>query len=72
MQRNHVKSYLDNKDGYVWLIRVYELNQHYIVDQNRGMRFVNLRNNVSLANKTPIISDEEFLKISDQIMKIRS
>lgn len=60
---NHVKDYLSNKKGYIWFLKIYKLKENIIVDKHRGMRFINLKNEISLVNKVPVIGEKEYSNI---------
>lgn len=64
---NHVKSYLENKKGYVWLLRVYELQEPIFGEKNMGMVFANLKKGASLDGMKPVISDNEFKEIESKL-----
>lgn len=66
--RNHVKSYLGKKPAYIWLLRVYELNEPVMLSRTRGMLYANVSEQVSLDGIKPILSDEQFNKIKNEIL----
>lgn len=63
----HVKSYLENKKGFVWLLRVYELEEPIFAEKNMGMVFANLKTGASLDGMEPVISDDEFKEIESKL-----
>jgi restriction system protein len=66
--RNHVKSYINNNIPYIWILRVYKLKEPYWAEPTPfAIRYANLENEVSLEDKEPVLSDEEFLKILNEI-----
>ncbi|MBC7129577.1 MAG: DUF1802 family protein, partial [Thermoplasmatales archaeon] len=65
--KRHVRSYLNNKNGYIWLMRVYKLKRPYMVRDVPGMTFANLKEGISVEGSQSILSDKEFSKISREI-----
>lgn len=63
----HVKSYLENKKGFVWLLRVYELEEPIFAEKNMGMVFANLKKGASLKGMKPVITDNEFKNIESNL-----
>lgn len=63
----HVKTYLNGKNGFIWLLRIYKLNKPHMANFNRGMRFANLKKNIEVSDENPIIDEKKF---SDIIKKI--
>ena len=63
----HVKSYLSNKNAYIWILRVYELNEHILAEKTRGIQYANLLEGVSLEGNKPVLNDKEFSKIVKEI-----
>ena len=65
-----MKSYLGRKPAQIWILRVYELDEPEILKRNRGMRYANVDHPVKLKGK-PVISDAEFEKLKEDIMKTK-
>ena len=65
--RDHVKSYLGNKKAYVWILRVYELENPVFSKRSRAMRYANTFEEISLDNLKPVLSDEKFENIVNSI-----
>ncbi|QUH24247.1 DUF1802 family protein [Methanobacterium alkalithermotolerans] len=63
---DHVKSYLGSGKGYVWVLRVYELDEPVMLDRTRGLLYANVSEGVSLKGK-PVLSDSEFNEIYGKI-----
>ncbi len=63
----HVKSYLGNKKAYVWILRVYKLKESVLAERTMGMRYANLLEEAPLEDIEPVISDEKFSKIVQEI-----
>lgn len=63
----HVKSYLENKKGFVWLLRVYELEEPIFAEKNMGMIYANLKKGASLEGMKPVLSDKDFKRIESMI-----
>ena len=61
--RDHVKSYLGNKKAYIWVLRVYELENPVYTKRSNGMLYANTQEEVSIDNLKPVLSDEEFNEI---------
>lgn len=61
----HVKSYLKGKNANIWVLRVYELEKPYLVENLRGSSpYGNLKEDISLEGLKPVLSDREFENIS--------
>ena len=65
-----MKSYLGKKPAQIWILRVYELDEPQMLKRNRGMRYANVDTPVKLEGK-PVLSDTEFEKIKEDIIKTR-
>lgn len=59
----HVKSYLNNQKAYVWILRVYKLKEPVMAERTMGMRYANLKEDVSLDGLKAVIDDKEYEKI---------
>lgn len=61
---DHVKSYLENKRGFIWLLRVYELENPVMgFAKPRAITFAKLAHDINVEAKQPVINDAEFDKI---------
>ena len=56
----HVKSYLGNQKAYVWILRLYKLKEPVMAEKSMGIKYANLKEEVSLEGIKPVLSDEEF------------
>ena len=65
--KNHVNNYLDNKKGYVWLLRIYKLKEPYLAKFNRSILFVNLQKELTLDGTVPVLDNKSFHKLSNEI-----
>jgi restriction system protein len=69
---NHVNSYLkgykQQKKAYIWIVRVYKLKKAYMAEINPAVRYVNLKDRVSLEGIEPVLNDSEFQKITEKIV----
>ena len=65
----HIKSYLGNEKAYVWILRVYMLNESVMAERTKGIKYSHLMEEVSLADIKPVLSHEKFSKISKKINK---
>lgn len=67
----HVKSYLRGKKAHIWALRVYKFEKPFMVSSlGRGAApFGNLKEEISLEDIKPVLSDAEFLKIIKAIGK---
>lgn len=63
----HVKSYLNTKKAYIWVLRVYKLKEPVMVSTGGGIRFANLKEDVSLDGMQPVLDDKTFLKLKGEI-----
>ena len=65
--KNHVNDYVRGKNPYVWVLRVYKIENPEFLSRTRGMRYANVNKEVKLDNLTPVLSDEEFNKILSEL-----
>ena len=65
--KDHVKSYVSG-NAYIWLLRIYKLDKPVITGRSRGMVFANTDKTISLDNMTPVLSDDEFEKLKEEIL----
>lgn len=65
--RDHVKSYLGSKKAYIWILRVYKLENPKFLKRTNGMLYANVEKEVCLNNIKPVLSDEKFNKIVKSI-----
>ncbi|MDO8869630.1 MAG: DUF1802 family protein [Methanobacteriaceae archaeon] len=63
----HVKSYIGSGKAYIWVLRVYELEKPVMVDRTKGLLYANVDQEVSLERIKPILSDNEFNKIKNNL-----
>ena len=68
--RDHVKSYLGKKPAQIWILRVYKLDEPQILKRSNGMLYANVNKPVKLEG-TPVISDDEFNKIKNDILNTK-
>ena len=68
--RNHVKSYLGEKEAKIWILRVYELDEPKYVRRSAGMLYANVDTPIKLEGK-PVLSDDEFTKLKENIINTR-
>lgn len=64
--REHVVSHMNGKKPYVWLLRVYELDNPVMLKRSKGMTWATVNEKVELKGK-PVISDKEFEIIKNNI-----
>lgn len=57
---NHVKEYLKDKKGFIWILRVFKIETPYMAEINRGMKYANLKKKINLSNVDPVIDDGDF------------
>lgn len=65
----HVKSYIGNA-GFVWILRVYCLDNPVMSERTRGIKFSNLKEEISLNEMQPVLNDNEFSNIAKKIGRI--
>ncbi|WP_296854890.1 DUF1802 family protein [uncultured Methanobrevibacter sp.] len=65
--KNHVNKFIRGKTPYVWVLRVYKLENPQFLSRTRGQRFANVGKEVDISDLTPVLSDEEFNKIKKVI-----
>ena len=68
--RDHVKDYLGRKEAKIWILRVYELDEPQILKRSNGMLYANVNKPVKLEGK-PVISDNEFNKLKEEILNTK-
>ena len=68
--RDHVKNYLGRKPAQIWILRVYKLDEPQMLKRSNGMLYANVNKPVKLKGK-PVLSDAEFEKIKEDIIKTR-
>ena len=57
----HVKSYLKGRKAYIWILRVYELENPFMAESMpNAITFANLKGKISLEGIKPVLSDKEF------------
>lgn len=66
--KKHVSGYFNTRNANVWLLRVYELNEPVYCTRSRGMVFANVDKKIELDYKNPIISDDDFEKLKEEIL----
>lgn len=67
--KKHVSGYFDTKNANVWLLRVYELTEPVYCTRSRGMVFANVDKKIELDYKNPVVSDDDFEKLKEEILK---
>lgn len=70
-ESSHVNKYIRKKHPYVWVLRVYKLEQPLLLKRSQGIRYSNVNKEVSLENLNPVISDEEFEEIFNNLKKFK-
>ena len=68
--REHVKSYLGRNSAKIWILRVYKLDTPQKLKRSNGMVYANVNQPVKLEG-TPVLSDEEFVKLKENILKTK-
>lgn len=68
--REHVKNYLGRNTAKIWILRVYKLENPQKLKRSNGMLYANVESPVKLEG-TPVISDDEFNKLQEDIKNIR-
>jgi len=63
----HVRSYLKKNKAYIWILRVYELETPVMSQTNGGIKYANLKEEVSLDGIKPVIKDKDFNKLLKDI-----
>ena len=68
--RDHVKNYMTGQTALIWVLRVYKLKEPYWAEPTPGaIKFANLKNEVSLEGMEPVLSDSQFNKFIDKLVK---
>lgn len=68
--REHVKNYLGRNTAKIWILRVYKLENPQKLKRSNGMLYANVESPVKLEG-TPVISDDEFNKLQEDIKNTR-
>lgn len=59
--KDHIKNYLNDKTGFLWLLRVYELDEPVMGNTKRAaITFAELNKDISLEDSKPVLSNKEF------------
>lgn len=62
--KNHIKSYMGDKKGYIWVLRIYKLPEPIMASAKKAaITFAELDTDISLENSAPVLSDKEFENI---------
>lgn len=64
----HVKSYLNSNNAYIWLLRVYELKEPVMAKRTRGMVYANVDPEVSLDGIKPVLTDNVFENMKNNLL----
>ena len=65
-----MKSYLGRNSAKIWILRVYKLDAPQKLKRSNGMVYANVNQPVKLEG-TPVLSDEEFDKLKEEIINTR-
>ena len=68
--RDHVKNYLGRKEAKIWVLIVYELDEHQMLKRSNGMLYANVNKPVKLEGE-PVIPDKEFNKLKQEILNTK-
>lgn len=68
--KEHVKNYLGRKSAKIWILRVYKLEKPQKLKRSNGMVYANVNKPVKLEG-TPVLNDNEFKKLKNEILKTR-
>lgn len=68
--REHVKNYLGRSPAKIWILRVYKLDQPQKLKRSNGMLYANVESPVKLEG-SPVIPDEDFEKLKEDILKTK-
>ena len=61
--KDHVNNFVRGKTPYIWVLRVYKIQNPRFLSRTRGMKYANVKEEVDISNLTPVLSDEEFNNI---------
>lgn len=70
LKESQLKKTINKKSLNIWLLRVYELKESYLVPKVKGGMYGNLKDKIPLNALTPVISDEDFIKIKEKLITI--
>lgn len=63
----HVKEYITGKTAFIWVLRVYYLKEPHWAEIRGGIKYTNLKDDVSLGGIHPVLSNSEFSKILGEL-----
>ena len=66
----HMKNYLGKKNAKIWILRIYKLDKPQMLKRNGAINYANVEKSVELKGK-PVISDEEFNKLKEDILNTK-
>ena len=67
--QDHVKNYLKRNNAKIWLLRIYKLDNPKKLKRSWSMMYSNVEKPIKLEGK-PVIPDEEFEKLKEEILNI--
>ncbi len=63
----HVKSYINGRNAYVWILKVYELKEPVTVPMATGQIYARINKDVDLSDMRPVLSQKEFKRNLEKI-----
>lgn len=54
---------MTGRNAYIWVLRIYKLSEPYWAEKNLGIKYANLKEEVSLDGIGPVLNDSEFKKV---------
>ena len=67
--QDHVKSYINKRKAFVWILRVYKLDTTTTVNKTQGQIYGRINKQIDISNMEPVMNDEEFNKNKKRIRK---
>jgi restriction system protein len=64
---NHVREYLKGKNGFIWILKVFKVENPYMAEIIRSIKYANLKKEIDLSNAKPVLDNKHFSEISKGI-----
>ncbi len=68
--KNHVKSYINNRKSYIWILRIYQLKEPQIVSPALGQINALLSKKIDITDSKPVLNDRKFNQIVEEIKRV--
>lgn len=65
--KDHVKSYINQRKAFIWILRVYKLDKTTNVSLASGQIYGKINTKIDISNLTPVLADKEFNELKKAI-----